>query len=293
MRRLLVKVLETSGYDVCVAGNGREALDRVESDCPHFVITDWDMPSVNGVELCQALRREDLPHYVYAIILTGSYRDSVVEGLNCGADDFLSKPVDTRELLARLQSGRRIVDLESRLRQLAKCDPLTEVFNRRTFFEIFEKEWSRSNRQTSDLSCIMMEADHFKAVNDTYGHQSGDKVLQSVAQTLQKQCRTPDSICRYGGEEFCILLPDTNESGASQLAERCRQTVAALSFNDPLQDLRVTASFGVAQRDEHAANPTQLVNSADQALWASKRAGRNCVMAFSTLGPAPIALSTA
>ncbi|MBI3840257.1 MAG: diguanylate cyclase [Planctomycetia bacterium] len=291
MRRILTKVLTASGYDVSLAADGREALDQIRGECPHFVITDWDMPALNGVELCQELRRNDLPYYVYVIMLTGSNRNLLVEGLSCGADDFITKPIDMRELLARLQSGSRIVDLESKLRLLARCDPLTEVLNRRTFFEIAEKEWNRSLRSGADLSCLIMDVDHFKAINDTYGHQPGDQVLRAVAQVVQGQSRIPDSVCRYGGEEFCMLLPDTDESGASRCAERCRQAIADLRFDEQLQNLRVNASFGAAQRDEHSANPAQLVNLADQALLMSKRTGRNRVTAFSALAEFERALS--
>jgi two-component system, cell cycle response regulator len=283
MRRILVKVLTTAGYDVSIASDGREALDHIRGECPHIVITDWDMPSLNGVELCRQVRGEDLPRYVYVVMLTGSYQVSLVEGFDCGADDFITKPVDASELLARLQSGSRIVDLESKLRLLAKCDPLTEVLNRRTFFELFEKEWQRSSRNQDVVSCLIMDVDHFKATNDNYGHQPGDRVLHAIAQVLQQQCRIPDSVCRYGGEEFCVLLPDTDEQGALRCAERCRRAIEQLRFGAPLEDLRVTASFGVAQRNCHAANPAQLVNQADQALLTSKRSGRNRVTAFSEL----------
>ncbi len=275
MRRVLVKILQNANYEVMVAADGREALEFMRKECPRFVITDWDMPVLNGIELCQELRKNEQLHYVYIVMLTGSYKDGLVEGLTCGADDFITKPVDSKELLARLQAGSRIVDLESKLQELVKCDSLTGVLNRRTFFEIIEKEWHRSTRSAQPMSCIVMDVDHFKSVNDTYGHQAGDRVLQDIAHVLQSHCRIPDHVCRYGGEEFCMLLPNTVASDAMQCAERCRRGIESLTFEGIICDRRVTASFGVAQRDGLSANPAQLVNLADQALLVSKRMGRN------------------
>jgi diguanylate cyclase (GGDEF)-like protein len=292
MRRILVKILQNANYEVLAAADGREALDLMRSECARFVVTDWDMPVLNGVELCQALRRNEDSHYVYIVMLTGSYKDSLVEGLGCGADDFITKPVDSRELLARLQAGSRIVDLESRLRELVKCDSLTGVLNRRTFFEILDKEWHRSTRSAEPMSCIIMDVDHFKSVNDTFGHQAGDRVLQDIARALQYHCRVPDHVCRYGGEEFCILLPNTAAADAMQCAERCRRAIEALTFDGSIGGRRVTASFGVAERDGLSANPAQLVNVADQALLVSKRLGRNRTTSHCMAAQADSALLT-
>ncbi len=281
IRRILTKILESASYEVEVASDGHEALEFIRRDCVHFVITDWDMPTLNGAQLCQTLRKEELPHYVYIMMLTGSY--SAVEGLCCGADDFITKPINANELLARLHAGTRIVDLESKLRQLARHDCLTDSLNRRTFFEIFDREWHRSTRSQEALSCVIMDIDHFKVVNDTHGHLAGDRVLRAVAAVLQIQARVPDTVCRYGGEEFCVLLPGANEYGAVQFAERCRRGIENLRFEAPLHETRVTASFGVAQRSDWTSGPSQLVHMADQALFASKRSNRNRVTAYSGL----------
>jgi two-component system cell cycle response regulator len=215
------------------------------------------------------------------VMLTGYY--SLVDGLCCGADDFVSKPINTSELLARLQAATRIVDLETKLRLLARRDCLTDALNRRTFFEVFDTEWHRSMRTGESISCVIMDIDHFKSVNDTYGHQAGDRVLRAVASILQIQARSPDTVCRYGGEEFCMLLPCASEHGAVQYAERCRHGIENLRFDGPLQATRVTASFGVAQRDSQTLNPTELVHMADQALLVAKRSSRNCVTLYSSL----------
>jgi diguanylate cyclase (GGDEF)-like protein len=281
IRRIVTKILESADYQVAVASDGHEALEYIRRECVHFIITDWDMPTINGAELCRTLRKEELPHYIYIIMLTGSF--SLVEGLVCGADDFVSKPVNSSELLARLHAGTRIVDLEARLRLLARYDCLTEAVNRRTFFEIFEKEWHRTSRSRESLSCVIADLDHFKSINDRYGHQAGDRVLRAVAAVLQIQARVPDCVCRYGGEEFCMLLPGANEQGAIQFAERCRLGIENLRFEVPMRGTCVTASFGVAARDAETANPAQLVFMADQALLAAKRMSRNRVTGFSTL----------
>jgi diguanylate cyclase (GGDEF)-like protein len=281
IRRILTRILKNAHYEVEVASDGHEALEYIRRECVHFVITDWDMPTLNGAQLCQTLRKEELPHYIYIMMLTGSY--SAVEGLCCGADDFVTKPINPNELLARLHAGTRIIDLESKLRRLARNDCLTDALNRRTFFEIFDKEWHRATRSQESLSCVIMDIDHFKGVNDTHGHLAGDRVLRAVAAVLQIQARVPDTVCRYGGEEFCVLLPGASENGAVQFAERCRRGIENLRFEAPLQETRVTASFGAAERGDWTSGPSQLVHMADQALFAAKRSSRNRVTAFSTI----------
>ena len=284
MRRLVSKILESAGYEVLQAGNGAEALEAVREELPAFVITDLDMPVLDGIGFCRMVRDEELPHYVYVLILTGSCGDHLVEGLTSGADDFLRKPVKPLELLARMQSGARILDLEERLRVLATRDSLTGLLNRRTFFELLEKEWLRSRRICCPLSCVMSDVDLFKRVNDTYGHAVGDAVLKSVSRLIEGCCRGSDSVCRYGGEEFCVLLPDTDDKGAASWAERCRLAIAETPCVAGGRSTSVTVSLGVAQREETTESPEQLLDRADQALLAAKRQGRNRVVAYRSLG---------
>ena len=281
MLRLLCRWLEKAGYPVRTAADGQEALDAIESDCPDFLITDWEMPRVNGLELCRQLRGMSLPHYVYTVFLTAKTgATQMIAGLEGGADDFLTKPVAEGELLARLQSGSRVLELERELSLMAHTDFLTGLLTQRTFYEALEKEWHRSTRLQLPLSCVMMDLDFFKQINDVYGHPAGDSVLKFAAELLLDNSRASDTVCRYGGEEFCILLPETDENGAAVWAERARVRLGALRIPTDLKDMRVTGSFGVAQRRSDVADEEALVKLADQALLCAKRTGRDRVVRY-------------
>ncbi len=279
MLRLLCKWLKTAGYPVHTAADGQEAFDAIESDCPDVLITDWEMPRINGLELCRKVRDASLPHYIYTIFLTAKTGAAeMIAGLESGADDFLTKPVAEGELLARLQSGSRVLELERELSLMAHTDFLTGLLTQRTFYEALEKEWCRSSRLKLPLSCVMMDLDFFKQINDVHGHPAGDSVLKFAAELLLDNSRASDTVCRYGGEEFCILLPETEESDAAVWAERARVRLGALRIPTDQNDMRITASFGIAQRRGDVPNPEQLVKLADQALLCAKRAGRDRVI---------------
>jgi diguanylate cyclase (GGDEF)-like protein len=279
--RLLTKWLEIAGYSVRCAMDGRVAMAAIESDCPSVLVTDWGMPNVDGLELCHWLRAQKLPHYVYTIFLTirRSVQD-LVQGLRAGADDFVRKPVNREELLARLSCGVRALERESRLVRLAKCDPLTDLPTRRTLYEEAEREWERACRHHFPLSCVMMDLDFFKRINDTYGHPIGDEVLRQVAALLARNIRITDLVCRYGGEEFCMFLPETNEHGGTVWAEHTRELLARTMIVAGERQITLTASLGVASRTPETTSPQELIDLADQALLQAKRLGRNRVVAY-------------
>ncbi len=284
MLRLLSRWLEKAGYPTRTASDGQEALEAIELECPDFIITDWEMPRINGFELCKLVREMVLPHYVYILFLTvKSDRAAIVAGLEIGADDFLSKPVSEAELLARMRSGTRVLELERRLNLMARTDSLTSLMTQRNFYEVLVKEWHRSRRLHLPLSCAMMDLDFFKQINDVHGHPAGDSVLKLVAELLMDNCRASDSVCRYGGEEFCIMLPETTEADAALWAERARERLAALHIPKSIRGLRITGSFGVAQCGPDMKNSEELVDRADQGLLCAKRAGRDRVVSYSTL----------
>ncbi len=287
MCRLVARILESNGYVVTTATDGSEALEMLRQDCPSFVITDWEMPILSGAEFCRLLRLEKLPHYVYVIMLTGTHTDQMVAGLSSGADDFVSKPVQVRELLARMRAATRVLELEEKLRLLAEHDPLTGLFNRRILFEKFQEEWDRSDRIGYPLSCAMMDVDFFKEINDTHGHLVGDAVLKFVAGLLKRGCRQIDVMGRYGGDEFCVLLPGTDLQGSAKWAERCRLAIAEKPFVVDDVSVPVRVTIGVAQRHEDTGTPEKLVDSADRALLAAKESGRNRVVAFEGSGEFP------
>ena len=282
--RLLSRALETAGYSVRQSLDGADALRQIEDDCPDFVITDLDMPRLGGLDLCRRLRMVSLPHYVYVIILTGkSSGGASIAGLEAGADDFLTKPISRDELLARLHAGRRVLELERRLLELAQNDPLTDIPARRAFREHLDREFARANRYALPLACVMLDVDFFKHVNDEHGHAAGDQVLKGVANLLADSRRSSDFVCRYGGEEFCAILPETTESQAFCWGERLRGAIAELSVSVAGESLRVTASLGVAQLRDGMAAADDLVDHADQALLVAKQSGRNRVVCHSAL----------
>ena len=282
--RLVSRWLQKAGYPTRTALDGQEALDLIESECPDFVITDWEMPRVNGLELCRRVRDMALPHYVYILFVTvRTARAEMIAGLEVGADDFLAKPVSEAELLARMRSGSRVLELERRLGLMARTDGLTGLMTQRSFYESLAKEWHRARRFHLPLSCVMMDLDFFKQANDVHGHPAGDTLLKSVAELLASTCRASDSICRYGGEEFCIMLPETSEADAAMWAERARKRLADLRVPAGTREMRITGSFGVADCGSRTQNSEQLVDLADQALLCAKRIGRDRVVRYTSL----------
>ncbi|MBN2294766.1 MAG: diguanylate cyclase [Pirellulales bacterium] len=284
MLRLLSMWLQRAGYAVRIATDGQMAISEIEKKCPDFVITDWEMPGMDGIQLCHTIRDMNLMQYVYIIFITvRATQAESVEALETGADDFLAKPVRQNELLARMHAGSRVVELERSLSLLARTDSLTGLMTQRTFFETLDREWERAKRHDRSLSCVILDLDFFKRINDTYGHPAGDSVLKTVAKLLFESCRSTDAVCRYGGEEFCVLLPDTTEQSAATWARRVCEELRDLRIPTPKRDLRVTASFGVAELTEGIPIAEQLVDRADQALLCAKQSGRDRVVCFGEL----------
>lgn len=287
-RLIVARLLKRAGYEVETAGNGREALAKLESGVFQLMITDWEMPEMDGIALCSAVRKTEAQAYIYTILLTA--RDSienVVAGLQAGADDYLTKPVIEPELIARLNAGKRIVTLERSLRaaneenrRLSIIDPLTGAHNRRYLMEQLPRELDRSGRYGRPLSVIMCDVDHFKKINDTYGHQTGDDVLKWFVSRMQKCVRSSDWVARYGGEEFMVVLPETTVGNALRAANHLREQVAIEPCVTGAHSLSVTASFGVSGWKEATppnATLDTLIARCDAGVYASKAAGRNTV----------------
>jgi len=282
--RLIEKMVASAGHQVMLAENGWEARETILQRLPDMVICDWDMPELDGPALCREIRARELPHYVYFLLLTGKTgADDLVEGLAAGADDFVSKPVHRAVLLARIEAGSRLIRMERQLRKLSHCDPLTGALNRRAFHQRFSQECERASRHGHPLSCAMIDLDFFKQINDKHGHAAGDATLVAVASVLEHQCRQSDVLCRHGGEEFCVLLPETNEAGAVEWGERARLAIARAAIQASNIPLHVTASLGVAQRQNDTQSPEQVMELADQALAVAKQSGRNRVVRFRSL----------
>ncbi|HSI95975.1 MAG: diguanylate cyclase [Methylophilaceae bacterium] len=301
MVELLKTILGSAGHKVHTAADGREALRMVLEHQPQIMITDWMMPGVDGLQLLRTLRETEIGRYLYVMVLTAQNdKEKMVEAFNAGADDFLVKPLDRTELLARLKAGQRIVTVQrevinecdllrrnalqltianQRAEEAALTDSLTGLYNRRYAMDRLAREWVASERNHRPLSILLLDIDHFKTVNDNHGHNIGDIALKRLAEMLGEYSRRPDIACRIGGEEFFILVPETALPGALRQAERLREAFESKSINVEGIDLRLTISLGVAQKCAGMATPEELLKVADEALYQAKREGRNRVIA--------------
>ncbi len=282
VRRLVTHLLRGGQYATMEAADGAEALQTVLRERPDIVLTNWEMPHMDGPTLCGRIRAADLPYYVHVLLLTArNTPESVVQGLQSGADDYLTKPVQRAELLARLNTARRIVAANRQTARLARTDALTGLLTQRSFFEHLYHHFSLAKRHGRALACAVVDLDYFKRINDVHGHLAGDLVLRTVADLLRRTSRESDIVSRHGGEEFCALLPDTDESGAERWAERLREMLAREIIRlESGEELSVTCSVGVAGLREDTLTPEQLVDRADQALLCAKRSGRNRVVRY-------------
>jgi diguanylate cyclase (GGDEF)-like protein len=279
--RLMSRVLESAGYEVRTADDGLEALDAVQHDCPHFIVTDWDMPNMGGIELCEAVRRMRLPREVYVVLVTARHQvRDMVRGIAAGANDFFAKPILPGELLARLQAGAKVLELERELAARQRSDPSTGLMNRRTFFEFFEHEWRLAEQTGLPLSCALIDLDRFKRVSDTYGYLAGDIFLEATSRLLKKCCRKGDFVCRYGTDEFALLLPCTDTPEAIRAADHFRRLIAEAPLHHGETNIPITASAGVVQRNDGVRNPDQLIDLATKALLLAKEQGGNRVVAI-------------
>jgi diguanylate cyclase (GGDEF)-like protein len=289
-RMLMTRFLKKAGYEVDAVADGTEALEHMTRRYYPLLVTDWEMPEMDGIELCKAVRNLQLDGYVYALLLTArNAKEHIIAGLEAGADDYLVKPVHEPELVARLNTGRRILALEHSLRAanernriLSITDALTGAFNRRYMMDQLPRELERCRRYGNPLSVIMCDVDHFKQVNDVMGHSAGDDVLQQFVFRMQKSIRaTSDWVARIGGEEFVIVLPETGHQGAMFVAEKVRALMTSVPFVTREGDVAATSSFGVASTEAHGPDLVMksetLIRAADKCLYASKQSGRNRV----------------
>jgi diguanylate cyclase (GGDEF)-like protein len=287
-RMLMTRFLKKAGYEVDAVANGSEAFDRMTARYYPMLVTDWEMPEMDGIALCKAVRNMQLDGYVYALLLTArDSKEHIIAGLEAGADDYLIKPVHEPELIARLNAGRRILNLEHSLRVanhrnriLSITDALTGTYNRRYLMEQLPRELERCRRYAYPLSVLMCDVDHFKKINDALGHAAGDDVLQQFVARAQKMLRTnSDWVSRYGGEEFLMVLPETPHAGAMHVAEKIRALISSTPFATHAGDAAVTASFGVASTGpcgpDIALKVDTLIRTADECMYRSKEEGRD------------------
>ena len=283
-RHRLHATLVAWGYEVTSVADGAQALRALAvPDAPSLVILDWTMPEVDGLQVCRAIRdTQGSGHYVYAILLTANDRhEDVIQGFASGADDYITKPFNASELRARVRTGARIIELQrqliaarEQLREKAMHDPLTGLLNRGAFFEMFEHEVSRARRLQSPLTLIIADLDHFKRINDRYGHVAGDEVLRETARRLRSSVRLTDAVGRYGGEEFVALAVSCGLDEGLKMAERFRQAVSAAPVQTAAGAIEVTTSIGVTAIAD-MSEAIQGFKEADAALYRAKFGGRN------------------
>ncbi|BDG02187.1 diguanylate cyclase [Anaeromyxobacter oryzae] len=295
----LVKVLDREGYLVATAADGKEAIRKVRGEPPDLVLLDMVLPDMDGLEVLRIVKARPEDRFIPVIILSvKADLDSKVTGLRIGADDFLAKPFAEAEILARCAAMLRIKSLQDQLRETQRklaeqaiTDELTGLKNRRAFDERLQEEFRRAQRYSDPVSLIMIDLDHFKQVNDRFGHPFGDVVLRGAAEQLCASTRDPDICARYGGEEFAVILPKTHLQGALSVAERIWKELGGRRYPVPPGTpatglgadgaLHVTASMGLAfYPSKDIGSPELLLRYADEALYQAKRSGRNTICLY-------------
>jgi len=297
-RGLLCSTLPRWGYQVLAVSDGEQALASLAADsAPTLAILDWMMPGLSGPEVCKRLRAVPGPRYTYILLLTARAKmEEVVEGLEAGADDYLTKPFEASELRARLRTAARILELQERLLEsrrelevLATHDPLTQLWNRRAILERLSREWARSLRENKSVAVLLADVDRFKEVNDRHGHLVGDLVLCEVARRMTAALRPYDLLGRFGGEEFLVALSTDAPESVGRVAERLREAIAASPFSAEGLEFPLSVSIGMAVAPaEPAASPELLIHSADRALYRAKGEGRNRVCICSSVPGDPV-----
>lgn len=296
----LSRILSSENRRIITADDGEEALRLALEQRPEMVITDWRMPKLDGLELCKALRRETTTQHTYILMLTGiEADDELVQAFDAGADDYVIKPFTPKVLEARIRGGERLIRYQRKinsdreviqkyaarlgvanrkLHTMAMTDALTGLPNRRSAMLRLKDVVAESNRFGETLSCIVIDVDHFKNVNDTYGHDNGDIVLVEVAKIFSKNARSYDMVSRMGGEEFLVISTRSNRSDALHLAQRLRSAVekTPMELADG-QTVHITISVGVASWEKEYEEGGNLIKAADNALYRAKRNGRNRV----------------
>lgn len=285
-RIILESILKKWGFTPVITSNGKQALEALKSpEGPRLAILDWQMPEMNGIEVCRRIRGIETPHPPYLIVLTSrDEKKDIVKALEAGANDFISKPYDNDELQARINVGQRMVQLQSDLVQAyrdleheAMHDSLTGIFNRRAIMNLLKKEMARAKREKTGLCIGLCDIDHFKRVNDTHGHQTGDEVLVVLTRLVLDKLRSHDHLGRYGGEEFLIVTPGSREFNPATLFERICAHVRTGKISTEKQTLSITLSIGVAQYTPDQTFDA-LLAAADKALYHAKEIGRDCVV---------------
>ncbi len=284
----LEKILFKSGYETLSARGGREALEVIDKSKPDLILLDVMMPGMDGFEVCEKVKSSPDTDDVPVIFLTAKTEtEALVRGFDVGAADYITKPFQRAELLARVRTHITMKEMQRELlrqnvllAKLARTDPLTGVNNRRYFIEALEREFARSLRYENPLSLMIIDADHFKSINDLYGHDTGDGVLKALCDAGNTVFRKTDIFARIGGEEFGVILPYADQTKGVEIAERFLRRIGELTVKSEKGDVNFTVSIGVASVDELTTKMEKLMKKADKALYLAKENGKNRIEVF-------------
>jgi two-component system cell cycle response regulator len=281
-RDLLAIVLQREGYRVVTAANGVEALEKLSQEPVQIALSDIMMPKMDGFELISKIRNDPALKNTYLILITARIQEGDrVRGLDLGADDYITKPFSFSELLARVRVGSRVVQYQQHLQYQTQVDSLTGLYNRRGFETKIDEEFERAKRYQNPLSLLILDIDDFKKINDTYGHHGGDTALVKISETLRENTRQSDFQSRYGGEEFVLILPETDQGSALQVAGKIQEQLRSCTFGTPNRPFALTVSIGVSSTSNKLyADWREMLNDADQALYVAKKSGKNRVEVF-------------
>jgi diguanylate cyclase (GGDEF)-like protein len=278
-RDLLAIVLQREGYRVVTAGNGVEAMERLQKENVQIALSDIMMPKMDGFELIKTIRSDTALKGVYLILITARIQEGDrVRGLDLGADDYITKPFSFSELLARVRVGSRVVNYQQNLEYQTQIDPLTGLFNRRAFERKIAEEFERAKRYNHPVSILLLDIDNFKTINDTYGHHGGDTALVKISETLREKTRRSDFPARYGGEEFVLILPETDQESALQVAGKVHEEIRSQTFGTSIRPFTLTVSVGLSSTStKHYSDWRQMLQDADQAMYVAKDHGKDRV----------------
>jgi two-component system, cell cycle response regulator len=276
-RDLLAIVLQREGYKVVTAANGLEALEKLEQDEVHIALSDIMMPKMDGFELINKIRSNSALRHIYIILITARIQEGDrVRGLDLGADDYITKPFSFSELLARVRVGSRVVQYQQHLEYQTQIDSLTGLFNRRAFEKKIGEEFERSKRYGHPLSVVILDIDNFKKINDTYGHHGGDAALVRISEILRERSRRSDFPSRFGGEEFVLVLPETDQDSAIQVARKFHEEIRSCSFGTVDKPFVLTVSMGLtSSTKKEYSDWREMVADADCALYQAKNTGKD------------------
>src|SRR5438132_6578209 len=278
-RDLLAIVLQREGYRVITAANGLEALEKLETEKVQIALSDIMMPKMDGCEIIKRIRSNPALKSIYLILITARIQEGDrVRGLDLGADDYITKPFSFSELLARVRVGSRVVQYQQHLEYQTHVDSLTGLFNRRAFEKKIVEEFERAKRYQHPISLLILDIDNFKTINDTYGHHGGDTALVKISETLRAKTRRSDFPSRYGGEEFVLILPETDQESALQVANKVQDEIRSCVFGSNNKHFSLTVSIGISSTSNREYSDwREMLDDADRAMYVAKNSGKDRV----------------